>query len=66
MRLTASTSPLEVAAVLRVDHRIAREVEHIAGDDDVRSAEEDDAVAIGVRGGLVQHLNRFAVEEQRS
>ena len=38
--------------------------EDVAGADDVRSAEEDDAVAVGVRLRLVVEHDRFAVEVQ--
>ena len=39
-------------------------VEHVAGDHDVRSPEEREDVAVGVRRWLVQHLDRLAVQVQ--
>jgi hypothetical protein len=37
---------------------------NIAGAHDIGAPEENDAVAIGVREGLVNYFNRFAVEKQ--
>ena len=56
-RLSAAISPSIVPPSLDVDHREPRHVENVAGNDDVRAAEEDDRVAVGVRRGLMQHLD---------
>ena len=65
MRLSASITPCSVPPRAGVDHRIAVQHEHVAGGHDVRLAEEDDQVAVGVGGGLVNHLDRLAGDEER-
>ena len=53
---------VDAAAVLRTDHGIQRRREHVARADHVGAAEEHDAVAVRVRGGLVQDLDGLTVE----
>jgi hypothetical protein len=53
---------LNTATVLRVDHRIRRRHEDIAGHDHVRMAEVDDGIAAGVRGRRMLEKDRFAIE----
>ena len=55
---------VDAAALRPVEHRIADGREHVAGHDHVGPPEEDDAVAVGVRVRLVQHLHRLVVEEE--
>jgi hypothetical protein len=52
---------VQAAAGLDVDDRIVRQIEQIAGADDVGLAEQHDAVAVGVRG-LVHDDHRLVVE----
>ena len=54
---------LNAAAAREVDDGILRHVEEIARDHDIRSAEVDDAVAIGVRRLGVRDNHAFAVDE---
>ena len=53
---------LDAPAALDVDDGKLPRVEDVAGHHDVRSPEEDEDVAVGVRGRLVQHLDRFTVQ----
>ena len=53
---------LDAAAAFDVDDGKLPRVEHVACDDDIGSSEEREEVAVGVRGRLVQHLDRLAVE----
>src|SRR5665213_345375 len=53
---------LHAAAARDVDDRKPRRVEHVARCHDIGSAEEDDAVTVGVRRRLMQHLDAFSVE----
>jgi hypothetical protein len=48
---------VDAAAALDVDDGKLPRVEHVAGHHHVRAPEEDERVAVGVRGGLVQHLD---------
>jgi hypothetical protein len=59
----ARDDPLDAAAVLDVNHRKARRVERVARDDDVRTAEEHEAVGVAVRCGLIEQLHGLAVDE---
>src|SRR5262249_44813709 len=52
----------DAAAPRDVDHRETIRVEDVAGDDHVRSAEEDDDVAVAVGRRLVQDFDALAVE----
>ena len=52
---------VDAAAVLRVDHRIAREIEDVARDDHVGAPEHDDAVAVGDGVRLVEQLDAVVV-----
>ena len=56
--------PLQTAAVREVDRRIAIGDVNIAGADHIGTAEIDHGVAVGMRGGLMQQLDRLAVEVQ--
>ena len=51
------------SAPLGIDQRIHRGGEHIPGGDDIRPPEKDDAVAVGMRGGLVQVETRSALDQ---
>ena len=53
---------LDASAAFDVDDGKLPRVEHVAGDHDIGSSEEREDVAVGVRGGLVQHLDRLAVQ----
>src|SRR5690606_30514196 len=57
--------PFDRAAVIRYEAREARRRNHAAGADDVRSAEEHDRIAVGVRAWHVNDLDRLAVEIDR-
>ena len=65
MRLSASITPWKLPPRAGIDHRIAVQHEHVSGGDDVRLAEEDDQIAVGVRGRLVDHLDGLAGDEHR-
>ena len=62
--MSAAISPWMLPPSVEIDERIRPGGEDIAGADDVRSAEEDDAVAVRVRLRLVVEDDRFAVEMQ--
>ena len=55
---------IDGAAVGRVDERIHHGREQIAGGEHVCLAEEDEAVAVGVRVRLVDDLHRLTVEQE--
>ena len=61
-RFSPSMMPCTLPPLCDIDDRIGRRQEEIAARHDVRAAEEDDDVAVGV-AGLVEQLNRFVVEE---
>src|SRR5262245_1739849 len=53
---------LNAATTSDVDEREPRRVQDVAGNDDVGSSKKDDAVAVRVRGGLVQDLDALVVQ----
>src|SRR5262249_29843878 len=53
---------LNAASPRDVDHGETCGVKNIAGNDDIRAAEEHDRIAVRVCGRLMQDLNTFAVE----
>ena len=61
-RLIGVDLALDAAAALQVDHRVAGLVEDIARSNDIRPAEHHHHVAVGVRGRLVQQLDRLVVD----
>jgi hypothetical protein len=57
---------LDAATVPDVDERKLRGREDVAGHNHVRGAKVDDAVAIGHRVALPEHLDRFVVVKRPS
>ena len=55
---------LNAAAAIEIDDRVAGGDENVAGADDVGAAKEDQAVAIGVRRGLMEQDDGLIVEVQ--
>src|SRR5262249_1964716 len=55
---------LDISPRSDVDDRIARCCKDVSRADDIRTPKENDAVAIGMRRGLVDYLDAFAVEEK--
>ncbi len=53
---------MNAAALRDIDHRESRRVKDIAGHDHIGTAKEDDRIAIGVRGRLMEDFNTLAVE----
>ena len=60
---SASISAVDAAALIGLDHRVALQGENIAGADHIRLAEENVAVAVGVRVRRVIDKHALAVVE---
>ncbi len=60
--IQCSDEPLHAAAVLQIDHRVAAGIEDVADAKDIRTAEQDDAVAVGVSCRHVVNDDRLTVE----
>src|SRR5262245_28498081 len=56
---------LDAAATLHINDRKSSDVEDVAGDDDIGAPKEHNAVPIGIRRRLRNHLNAFIVQVQR-
>ena len=61
----AGDHAVHASALFNVDRRITDGREEVAGADDLRMAERDDAIAIRVGCGCVVHHHAFPVEERR-
>ena len=55
---------LNAAARGEIDDGVIGGGEDVAGADDIVAAEEHDAIAVGMGGGLMQDVDAFAIEVQ--